>query len=419
MVRRRLLIAHPGATSLLYPLVALLQRMELDVTFETSFYVPPDGMVAHTVKRLPGGLRRVAERELGRRQYPGIAGRGIVTHPWPELLHVAASRLAVPAVGSRLLRWRNARFDQMVAVRIRRERPDLFIGFDGSCEQSLLACKEVGTTSLLFQAIGHLKSGLRVLEEERRLDPAFAQVSLGDVSKTWIERNTREALLADRVVVPSAYVRDTMIENGRDPDTIDLLPFPIDTQRFTPPAQARNDRRTRVLFVGQIGMRKGVKYLLEAGKRLGRADIQIGLVGSIVDGTAWMAPYAHRYRHLANVPYAEMPAIYRDADVFAFPSLHEGSAMAVNEALASGLPAIVTPNAGAIVRDGIEGFVVPIRDVSALADRMVQLADDVPLRRRMSAAARALAEAHDTAAYARRLQKLLDRVRPTAQPTAG
>jgi glycosyltransferase involved in cell wall biosynthesis len=93
--------------------------------------------------------------------------------------------------------------------------------------------------------------------------------------------------------------------------------------------------------------------------------------------------------------------------------------MAVNEALASGLPAIVTPNAGAIVRDGVEGFVVPIRDVSALAERMVQLADDVPLRRRMGAAARALAEAHDTAAYARRLQKLLDHVRPAAQPTAG
>lgn len=412
MTRRRLLIAHPGATSLLYPLVALLQRLDLDVGFETSFYAQPDGVLARMARLLPAPLRTRLQRELGRRRHPDIDPSGITTHALPEVIHVLAARKASPDVAASLLRWRNARFDRLVAARIRRERPDIFIGFDGSSVESLRACRETGTISLLFQAIGHMRSGLRILGEERQRHPEFAAVSLGDASEAWVERNTQEALLADRVVVPSPYVRDTMIENGRDAATIDLLPFPIDTLRFTPAAVPRADDRIRVLFVGQVGMRKGVRYILEAARMLARPDIDVVLVGGIVDGGDWLAPYAGLYRHIANVPYAEMPAIFRDADIFAFPSLHEGSAMAVNEALASGLPAVVTPNAGAILQDGVEGFVVPIRDAAAIAARLARLADDATLRRRMATAARATAEAHDGGAYARKLSALLDRVRP-------
>lgn len=410
MARRRLLIAHPGATSLLYPLVAALQRMDIDVGFETSFYALPG--LDRAARFLPAGLGARVRRELGRRRHPDIAPDGIATHPMPELAHVLAARAGRPGLTAALLRWRNARFDRLVSSRIRRQRPDLFIGFDGSSEESLRACRETGTISLLFQAIGHLKSGLRVLEEEKRLEPAFASVSLGDTSAQWIERNTREAVLADRIVVPSAYVRDTLVENGRDPATIDLLPFPVDTVRFSPAASPRSDGIVRVLFVGQVGMRKGVRYLLEAARLLARPDIEVVLVGGIVDGDDWLRPYAGIFRHIANVPHAEMPAIFRDADIFVFPSLHEGSAMAVNEALASGLPAIVTPNAGAILRNGVEGFVVPIRDVTALAGRMSQLADDAALRRQMGAAARTWAEAHDAAYYGRRLAALLDTLQP-------
>lgn len=414
MTRRRLLIAHPGATSLLYPLVALLQRMDLDVRFETLFYDRPGDMLHRLARILPARIGTKLARELGRRSHPDIDPARVTTAPFSELVHIASARLLSPASTAAVLRWRNARFDARIAAMIRRERPDFFIGFDGSAEQSFQACRDSGTISLLYQAIGHLRSGLRTLMEERRLSPEFAGVSFGDTSEEWIARNTHEALLADRVVVPSEYVRDTMIENGRDPASIDLLPFPIDVARFTPAAAPRNDGKLRALFVGQIGLRKGVKYILEAARLLARPDIEIVLVGGIVDGTEWLKRYDGLYRHVANVPYAEMPAIFRSADVFVFPSLHEGSAMAVNEALASGLPAIVTPNAGAIVRDGVEGFIVPVRDAAAFADRLARLADDPALRQRMAVVARTRAEGHGAAAYAARLSALLDRLKPPA-----
>jgi glycosyltransferase involved in cell wall biosynthesis len=87
------------------------------------------------------------------------------------------------------------------------------------------------------------------------------------------------------------------------------------------------------------------------------------------------------------------------ADVFVFPSLFEGSAVVTYEAMACGLPSVVTPNAGSVARDGVEGFEVPARDVSQLAERMARLGNDPELRARMSAAARRRAEAFDWPRY--------------------
>ena len=94
-----------------------------------------------------------------------------------------------------------------------------------------------------------------------------------------------------------------------------------------------------------------------------------------------------------------MPARMAAADVFVFPSLFEGSAVVTYEALACGLPGVVTPAAGSVIRDGIDGFVVMPRDVSALAQRMEQLGQSHRLRARMSAAARSRALEFDWPRY--------------------
>jgi len=104
----------------------------------------------------------------------------------------------------------------------------------------------------------------------------------------------------------------------------------------------------------------------------------------------------NRYRHLPGVRwvgYVDDPvATYQQADLFVFPTVEEGSALVTYEALACGLPVVTTPNAGSVVRDGVEGLIVPIRDVDALAAAMERLRADEQLRREMGKAARARAE---------------------------
>jgi starch synthase len=103
--------------------------------------------------------------------------------------------------------------------------------------------------------------------------------------------------------------------------------------------------------------------------------------------------------HLGRVGHEEMPARMAATDVFVFPSLFEGSAVVTYEALACGLPSVATAASGTVARDGVEGFLVPSRDVDALADRMARLGSDPALRARMALDARLRAEAFDWPRY--------------------
>jgi len=119
-----------------------------------------------------------------------------------------------------------------------------------------------------------------------------------------------------------------------------------------------------------------------------------------------LKPYEGLFRHISHVPYSELPRYYQSADIFVYPSLHEGSALAIYEALASGLPVITTHNSGSVVRDGVEGFIVPIREIEALKERILFLYQNKDIREQMSSQARKRAESFTWQAYRQRLGAL-------------
>jgi glycosyltransferase involved in cell wall biosynthesis len=126
---------------------------------------------------------------------------------------------------------------------------------------------------------------------------------------------------------------------------------------------------------------------------------------------------------LGRVGHPEVPAHMASADVFVFPSLFEGSAVVTYEALACGLPAVVTPEAGSVVRDGVEGLEVASRDVDALAAAMARLGEDPALRARMGAAARGRAMDFDWPRYhlavVEAVAGAIERNRRLGAPTPG
>ncbi|MEN6584965.1 MAG: glycosyltransferase, partial [Sulfuricella sp.] len=104
------------------------------------------------------------------------------------------------------------------------------------------------------------------------------------------------------------------------------------------------------------------------------ADTRLMLIGGFYGSSVPFEPYRHLFEHVPHLPRADLAERYRQSDVFVFPSLVEGLGLVVLEAMASGLPVITTPNGpGDLVRDGIDGFVVPPRDVDALIDRLQYL----------------------------------------------
>lgn len=400
-----ILVHHPGSNHLAYHLVASLISGGWATRFEAGYFYNPAGRLARVAAGLPGPLGARATRELRRRSHPGIDPARVRLRPATEMVYVAAARFGLsPARLARIIAWRNGRFDAAVARVVRRERPDVVIGHDGSALLAQRAARTTGALGVLNQVVGHVDAAMELFAEERRLSPEFAE-SEPELPPAFVERQRREILEAERVLVPSDYVRDTLVARGADPARLAILPYGVDVERFSP-APRPPRAGLRLLFVGHIGQRKGLRYLLDAMGMLG-PDVSLTLVGRIVCDPAALAPWRDRFTHVPHVPYHEVHTLFQDADVFVYPSLHEGSAFATYEALASGLPVVTTLNAGSVARDGQEGFIVPIRDAGAIAAAVEKLRD-AALRARMSAAARARAEQFTWMHYADRLNGMIE-----------
>ncbi len=262
--------------------------------------------------------------------------------------------------------------------------------------------RELGRRTVLNYPIAHHRWQYRFFESRARQYPEFAAAlpRFGDIASHGAALD-REIELADMILVGSSFVRDTFISEGVAPEKMRVIPYGADTKRFSPPTAPRTAAAFRALFVGQIGERKGVSHLLQAYRAFRKPDTELHLVGDYVHGSEAYRSYGDLYRHTPNVPQPQLAEIFRGADVFVFPTLVEGMPMVVLEAMASGLPVIVTPNGpGDVVRDGIDGFIVPVGDTDAIVERLERLHADRSLREQMGRNARQQAEQWTWARYA-------------------
>jgi glycosyltransferase involved in cell wall biosynthesis len=266
-------------------------------------------------------------------------------------------------------------------------RANLFHVWGGYGSRSLRRAKALGMTTVVQIASSHPNFQNRLMREE------FARWG-----QTWrvctagLARTLREIDQADYVLIPSDFVRESFLAEGIPESKLIQMPFGVDVSRFTP-AAASEGRPFRAVFVGQVGLRKGVPYLLEAWKRLGWRDAELWLVGRVLPEIKEVLKTYAELPGVRIVGFLGAPAAaYQQADIFVFPSIEEGSALVTYEAMACGLPVVTTPNAGSLIRDGVEGFIVPIRDPDALAARMEHLRADAQLRREMGRAACARVE---------------------------
>lgn len=282
------------------------------------------------------------------------------------------------------------------------EPADLFHVWGNYGLRSLTLAKRLGMVTVVKWASAHplYRTGL-LKEEYARWGITF------QIPQAGLRRSIAELEEADYVLIPSDFVRHSFLEESFPEGQLLQVSFGADTIRFHP-ADGQVDHPFRVLFVGQIGIRKGIPYLLEAWRQLGWRGAELWLVGRIETGFKLVLTRWDGLPGVKLVGYAPDPvSLYRQADVFAFPTVEEGSALVTYEALACGLPVVTTPNAGSVVRDGIEGFIMPIRDVDALADRLERLRADEQLRQEVGRAARKRAKEFTWDKYGTALAKTI------------
>jgi len=270
---------------------------------------------------------------------------------------------------------------------------DAVYAYEGGALQTFRQAKRQHIPALYELPSGYWHWEYKLLLEEAERNPEFAGLlpKLKD-SAGHMKWKDEELLLADYVFVPSQHVRLTLA--GVVPDEkIRVIAYGAPPVRRRQRISCDSSLPLKVLFVGELNQRKGIGYLLDAIDMLG-SRVELTLIGRRFAANPRVDEACSRWRWFEALPHSDVMDRMQQADVLVLPSLAEGCALVVLEALACGLPVIVTPNTGSLefVGDGKEGFVVPICRADAIADRLITLDRDRELLTHMSHNAQLTAE---------------------------
>jgi len=281
-------------------------------------------------------------------------------------------------------------FDEWTAHQLAKSdpQPDALIGISGSSLKTGRQLQGRGGVFVCDRGSSHQRYQQLILTDEYRRWDIDKRVS--DPRDT--AREEELYAMADAITVPSSFSAQSFAEMGVPAEKVHLIPYGVMLDRFrrtTPPPSI--SERFEVIFAGQVSVRKGVPYLLEAFARVRHPNKRLRLMGSLEPE---LKSILHRLP-AASVEFAgsvspeALASIMGSSHVLVLPSIEDGFGLVMGQAMACGCPVIASTNTGGsdLFTDGAEGFIVPIRDAAAIADRLQNLIDTPGLQQQLSTAA--------------------------------
>lgn len=316
----------------------------------------------------------------------GISRDRVRTFPWIRPLLMGARHLPFPLPPS-LVEWLHASsvatLDRYVALTL--PKSDIYVGHEAVGLISGAEAKKRGMIYICDRGCTHMAWRERILTEEN----ARAGLPSRKRPSTY-QREIDEYATADLIVVPSEIARRSFVEEGISERKVKVVPYGVNVDRFHQvgmPDAAYFD----ILFVGGLSVRKGALDILEAFKRIDIPNKRLTFAGSVTSEIKALLQAELKQpgiRFLGHVAHEQLKEFMSCSHVLLMPSIEDGFGMVVAEAMACGCPSIVSEHAGAadIVKDGENGFIVPIHDPESIAQRLETLAQNPDLRRTMSEA---------------------------------
>ena len=373
-----ILFSHPTGNANVRHAAQALEEAGLLAEFWTCVSWNPEAPVNRFI---PESLRR----QLCRRALPGLL-RGKARHvPWREAGRMLASSWGIDALtghesGIFSIDAVYRSLDRSVARRVGRGGDITAVyAYEDGASQTFAAAKARGLKCLYDLPIGYWRAAHAIYGEERERKPEWAATLTGTLdSPEKLARKDEELRLADAVFVASSFTKKTIASvPGALEKPVHVISY---GSPLTPPPAASpgSGDKLKVLFVGSLGQRKGLAYLLEAVALLGER-VELTLVGT--KPTKDCAPLndaLKRHRWIPTLPHDGVLREMSRNDVFVFPSLFEGFGLVILEAMSQGLPVITTENTAGpdLITEGESGFIVPIRSAQAIAEKLDLLARD-------------------------------------------
>jgi glycosyltransferase involved in cell wall biosynthesis len=274
--------------------------------------------------------------------------------------------------------------------------PDAIVGFRGSDE--LFRLLHANSACILDQIDGAVYE-VDIIKREQQAYPNWppahnvTNTSEATGEESWLAfervRLAREWKLADIIVCNSNWTKTCLKNMGVDQDKCVVVPLAYEVR--TSPRQARtntNEAELRIGFLGTLTLRKGIHLLLEACRAASQsATVKVLAAGVLDISQSKLGEFADVLDWRGVIPRSELDAFFDEIDVLALPSISEGFGIVQLEAISRGVPVICSERAGEVIRNGIEGLIVPAGDVRALTEALLSLASNPARVQQMGAAA--------------------------------
>jgi hypothetical protein len=358
------------------------------------------------LKIIPESIRPIGLRRLLSRIPNGIPGEKLTA--FTNFGFEYSRRLAAAATPDEVIQtylWSGRQFCKLILEKEWRGVDGVYT-FNGAGLEVLVAARARGLRTVMEQTIAPMEVEMKLLRQEHDRFPGWASAqSTGPAIDEYIARERAEWAQSDLILCGSEFVREGIAACGGPVERCKVVPYGVDSN-FGCIERKQHAGPLRVLTVGAIGLRKGSPYVLEVAKALG-GQAKFRMVGSHPIGPQSRQALEAVLELTGVVPRSEIQQHFAWADVFLLPSLCEGSATVVYEALAAGLPVVCTPNAGSVVRDGIEGYITPVRDTEAMKKALLSFVGQPAMLMQMSANSRARANIFNTKKYREQLVEII------------
>lgn len=389
-------LVHPTGNPNVREAALALAEVNLLKEIVTAIATSPDLEESFYLKLIPKKLKNILVYELGRRTWIPPENVTIKTYPYEEIIRLIlaktglSNRLGLGATGP--ISWVYARLDKHFANNHLQDLDAVYCYEDGAAT-TFEKAKKKGILCLYDLPILFYETSVKIQQEEAELFPELAECLGSAKEPQWkLERKQKEIELADQIFVASSITKQSLLNAGVNAEKINVIPYGSPLDYFSP--QTKQDSKFRAIFVGRIGARKGVHYLLQSWQKLKLVNAELLLVGVNEFPPNYLEKYAECCTHISSVPHKELNQYYSSANVLVFPSLVEGFGLVLLEAMTCGIPIIATYNTAApdLITDGVEGFLIDIRDENALQEKLEWCYQNPEQLKLMGKAARLKAE---------------------------
>lgn len=345
-------VIHPGCNSNLRAVVqafegaGILEELWTTVSFRRrrNFSIPKRKLHLHPLKEIG---RLIAERGNFKRLIKHEEGIFCVDRVWQDLDQWASRRIS--------------------------SKSKILYAYEDCAYHSFQRAKEQGLKRIYDLPIGYWRASDEIYQNEVDRLPEFSTMIEGlhdSISKK--EKKEKELENANRVHVCSEFVKSTLTDYGYPEEKIKVMQF--GSPRIEEPIKSikKCNNRLKVLFVGRIDQRKGIGYLLKAIQEFDREKVELHIVGKKPKEISVLKPYWGRVIDHGTLTQDKVWELMQQCDLFVLPTLFEGQALVVLEAMACGVPVVVTSHAGVeqVVREGVDGFTIPIGSIESIVEKI-------------------------------------------------